>query len=100
MTTKIFRIEDKDFQLSCFMSFASYGRETDYDFKLMWRQHGKRKWLDIKGYERTYRVRTDMKDILKYIPKEDVLNLAKEEYGKYAPEERKLFGEIDKNEIT
>lgn len=63
-------------------------------FKLMQRQKGKRKWIGIKGYENSYRVDTDMVDILKYVDKCDVMIAAKAEYDKYAPSEDIFIKEL------
>lgn len=82
MTDLILKKGDIEFKLSCELSL-SFGHR--YMFKLMQRQKGKRKWLEIKGYENTYRVNTDMVDIFKYVDKSEVMMAAKAEYDKYAP---------------
>lgn len=84
MTDLILKKGETEFKLSCRLHF-NFGH--CYMFKLMQRQKGKRKWLEIKGYENTYRVNTDMVDIFKYVDKSEVMMAAKAEYDKYAPSE-------------
>lgn len=92
MTDMIFPQEDRDLKLTCTLHIGTLDTSARYLFKLMQRDKGKRKWQDIKGYERQYRVNTDMDDILKYLSKSQVMGLAKLEYKKYAPTES-LFDE-------
>ena len=84
MTDLIFKKGDIEFKLSCRLHFDFC---HCYMFKLMQRQKGKKKWLEIKGYENSYRVNTDMVEILKYVDKSEVMMAAKAEYDKYVPSE-------------
>lgn len=84
MTDLILKKGDIEFKLSCRLDF-NFGHR--FLFKLMQRQKGKKKWLEIKGYENSYRVDNDMIDILKYVDKSEVMMAAKAEYDKYAPSE-------------
>ena len=91
MTDLILKKGDIEFKLSCRLDFY-FGHR--YLFKLMQRQKGKKKWLEIKGYENTYRVNTDMDDILNYVDKSEVIMVAKAEYDKYAPSEDIFIKEL------
>ena len=86
MTDLILKKGDIEFKLSCRLNLG-FPHDYHYLFKLMQRQKGKKKWLEIKGYENTYRVDTDMADILKYVDKSEVMMAAKTEYDKYYPSE-------------
>lgn len=87
MTEMIFPQENRDLKLTCTMHSEILGHSVRYSFKLMQRAKGKRKWQEIKGYERQYRVNTDMDDILRYLSRSQVMGVAKLEYKKYAPTE-------------
>ena len=95
MTDLIFKKGDIEFKLSCILNL-SFSRGHSYMFKLMQRQKGNRKWLEIKGYENTYSVDTNMVDILKYVDKSEVMMAAKTEYDKYAPSEAIFIKELTK----
>lgn len=86
MTEMIFSQEERDLKLTCTLHIDTFASAL-YNFKLMQREKGKRKWQDIKGYEHTYRVNTDMDDILRYLSRSQVMGLAELEYKKYAPTE-------------
>lgn len=86
MTEMIFPQENRDLKLSCKLYIDILGN-CRYSFKLMQRAKGKRKWQDIKGYEHSYRVNTDMDDILRYLSRSQVMGLAELEYKKYTPKE-------------
>ena len=66
MTDLILKKGEIEFKLSCRLDL-NFGHR--YLFKLMQRQKGKKKWIEIKGYENSYRVNTEMDDILKYVIK-------------------------------
>lgn len=85
MTEMIFPQDDKDLKLTCTLHIDILGTSAYYSFKLMQRAKGKRKWQEIKGYERQYRVNTYMDDILRYLSKSQVMELAELEYKKYDP---------------
>lgn len=87
MTEMIFPQDIRDLKLTCTMRSEILGHSVRYSFKLMQRAKGKRKWQEIKGYERQYRVNTDMDDILRYLSRSQVMGLAELEYKKYAPTE-------------
>lgn len=87
MTEMIFSQEERDLKLTCTLHIDTLSVSARYIFKLMQRAKGKRKWQDIKGYEHTYRVNTDMDDILRYLSRSQVMGLAELEYKKYAPTE-------------
>lgn len=87
MTEMIFPQENRDLKLTCTLHIDMLRHSACYSFKLMQRAKGKRKWQDIKGYEHSYRVETDMEDILRYLSKSQVMGLAELEYKKYAPAE-------------
>jgi hypothetical protein len=87
MTEMIFSQEERDLKLTCTLHIDTFSVSARYIFKLMQRAKGKRKWQDIKGYEHTYRVNTDMDDILRYLSRSQVMGLAELEYKKYAPTE-------------
>ena len=93
MTDLILKKGDIEFKLSCRLNLG-FSHDYRYLFKLMQRQKGKKKWLEIKGYENTYRVNTDMDDILKYVDKSEVMMAAKTEYDKYAPSEDIFIKEL------
>lgn len=65
-----------------------WNHSARYRFKLQQRERGKRKWCDLKGEE--YTVYTEKDIVLKYVSKEDVLELAFEEYKKYSPNSEML----------
>lgn len=88
MTDMIFPQDNRDLKLTCTLHIDMLGTSARYSFKLMQRAKGKRKWQEIKGYERQYRVNTDMDDILRYLSRSQVMGLAELEYKKYAPAER------------
>lgn len=83
----IFSQEERDLKLTCTLHVDTLSVSARYIFKLMQRAKGKRKWQDIKGYEHTYHVNTDMDDILRYLSRSQVMGLAELEYKKYAPTE-------------
>lgn len=85
MTEMIFPQENRDLKLTCKLHIDMFANSVRYSFKLMQRAKGKRKWQDIKGYERQYRANTDMDDILRYLSRSQVMGLAELEYKKYAP---------------
>lgn len=87
MTEKIIKKEDVEYKLTCSL-FMEWNRPTKYRFKLQQRECGKRKWLDLKGEE--YLVYTEKDIVLQYVSKEDVLELAFEEYKKYYPNNEML----------
>lgn len=87
MTEMIFPQENRDLKLSCTLRIEMLDTSARYSFKLMQRAKGKRKWQDIKGYERKYYVNTDMDDILRYLSRSQVMALAELEHKKYAPKE-------------
>lgn len=86
----IFPQENRDLKLTCTLHNDILSTPARYSFKLMQRAKGKRKWQEIEGYENQYRVTTDMDDILRYLSRSQVIELAELEYKKYAPSE-KLF---------
>lgn len=88
MTEKIIKKENIEYKLICNLS-TEWNRLAKYKFKLQQREQGKRKWKDLKGEE--YRVYTEKDIILKYVSKEDVLELAFEEYKKYSPSNSNMF---------
>lgn len=92
MTEMIFPQENRDLKLTCKLNIDMFANSVRYSFKLMQRAKGKRKWQDIRGYERLYRANTDMDDILRYLSRSQVMGLAELEYKKYAPAEC-LFNE-------
>ena len=85
MTEKIFRKENIEYKLECRLTLHAFGSTFSYLFKLMQRDNGKRKWRELKGYERTYRVTTEMKDILLYLKKDEVIEVANIEHQFYKP---------------
>lgn len=87
MTEMIFPQDIRDLKLTCTMQSETFSNSVSYSFKLMQRAKGKRKWQEIKGYERKYRLNTDMDDILRYLSRSQVMGVAKLEYKKYAPTE-------------
>lgn len=87
MTDKIIKKEDVEYKLTCSLSME-WNRPAKYRFKLQQRGCGKRKWLDLKGEE--YKVYTEKDIVLKHVSKEDVLELAFEEYKKYSPNSEML----------
>lgn len=87
MTEKIIKKEDVEYKLTCSLTMG-WNRLAKYRFKLQQRERGKRKWLDLKGEE--YMVHTDKNVVLQYVSKEDVLELAFEEYKKYSPNSEML----------
>ncbi len=86
MTEMIFSQEERDLKLTCTLYIDTFS-SARYNFKLMQREKGKRKWQEIEGYEWQYRVHTDMDDILRYLSRSQVMELAELEYKKYAPTE-------------
>lgn len=88
MTEKIIKKEDVEYKLTCSL-FVAWNRPAKYRFKLEQREQGKRKWRDLFGEE--YKVYTEKDIILKYVSKEDVLELAFEEYKKYNPSNGGMF---------
>lgn len=88
MTEKIIKKEDVEYKLTCILSIE-WNRPAKYRFKLQQRERGKRKWRDLFGEE--YKVYTEKDIILKYVSKEDVLELAFEEYKKYNPSNGGMF---------
>ena len=91
MTDLILKKGDIEFKLSCRLHF-NFGH--CYMLKLMRRQKGKKKWLEIKGYENSSRVDNDMSDILKCVDKSEVMMAAKTEYDKYSPSEDIFIKEL------
>lgn len=87
MTEKIIKKEDVEYKLTCSLSIE-WNRPAKYGFKLQQRERGKRKWRDLKGEE--YTVYTPKDIILEHVSKEDVLELAFEEYKKYSPNSEML----------
>ena len=87
MTEMIFLQENRDLKLTCTLHIDMLRCSARYSFKLMQRAKGKRKWQELKGYERLCRVNTDMDDILRYLSRSQVMGLAELEYKKYAPKE-------------
>lgn len=87
MTEMIFPQENRDLKLTCTLRIDMFSRSACYSFKLVQRAKGKRKWQELKGYERQCRVNTDMDDILRYLSRSQVMGLAELEYKKYAPKE-------------
>lgn len=87
MTEKIIKKEDVEYKLMCNL-YIEWNRLAKYRFKLQQRERGKRKWLDLKGEE--CMVHTDKNVVLQYVSKEDVLELAFEEYKKYSPNSEML----------
>ena len=88
MTEMIFSQGERDLKLTCTLHVDTLSVSARYFFKLMQRDKGKRKWQEIKGYEYQYRVTTDMEDILRYLPRSQVMKLAELEYKKYAPTQK------------
>ena len=88
MTEKIIKKEDVEYKLTCSLLVA-WNHSAKYRFKLEQRGQGKRKWRDLFGEE--YKVYTEKDIILKYVSKEDVLELAFEEYKKYNPSNGGMF---------
>lgn len=84
----IFSQGNIDLKLTCTLHIDTFSVSARYIFKLMQRAKGKRKWQDIKGYEHTYRVNTDMYDILRYLSRSQVMGLAELEYKKYVPTQK------------
>lgn len=84
----IFSQGNIDLKLTCTLHIDTFSVSARYIFKLMQRAKGKRKWQDIKGYEHTYRVNTDMHDILRYLSRSQVMGLAELEYKKYVPTQK------------
>lgn len=87
MTEMIFSQGERDLKLTCTLHIDTF-TSARYNFKLMQREKDKRKWKDIEGYEWQYRVHTDMDDILRYLSRSQVMELAELEYKKYAPTEK------------
>lgn len=87
MTEKIIKKEGVEYKLTCSL-VMEWNRPAKYKFKLQQKEIGKRKWKDLKGEE--YRVYTEKDIVLKYVNKEDVLELAFEEYKKYSPNSEML----------
>lgn len=87
MTEKIIKKENVEYKLTCSL-VMEWNRPAKYGFKLQQREIGKREWKDLKGEE--YRVYTEKDIVLKYVNKEDVLELAFEEYKKYSPNSEML----------
>ena len=88
MTEKIIKKGGVEYKLTCSLSME-WNRPAKYRFKLQQRECGKRKWLDLKGED--YRVYTEKDIVLKHVSKEDVLELAFEEYKKYSPSNSNMF---------
>lgn len=88
MTEKIIKKEDVEYKLTCSL-FVAWNHSAKYRSKLEQREQGKRKWRDLFGEE--YKVYTEKDVILKYVSKEDVLELAFEEYKKYNPSNGDMF---------
>lgn len=88
MTEKIIKKENIEYKLICNL-FTEWNRPAKYKFKLQQREQGKRKWKDLKGEE--CRVYTEKDIVLKYVSKEDVLELAIEEYKKYSLSNSNMF---------
>ena len=88
MTEKIIKKENIEYKLICNL-FTEWNRPAKYKFKLQQREQGKSKWKDLKGEE--CRVDTEKDIVLKYVSKEDVLELAFEEYKKYSPSNSNMF---------
>ena len=88
MTEKIIKKEDVEYKLACTLSIE-WNRPAKYRFKLQQRERGKRKWRDLFG-ER-YLVYTEKDVVLEHISKDDVLELAFEEYKKYSPSNNDMF---------
>lgn len=88
MTEKIIKKENVEYKLTCNL-YTEWSRPAKYRFKLYQREPGKRKWLDLKGEE--YKVCTEKDIVLKHVSKEDVLELAFEEYKKYSPSNGDMF---------
>ena len=88
MTEKIIKKEDVEYKLTCSL-FVSWNDSAKYRLKLVQREQVKRKWRDLFGEE--YKVYTEKDIILKYVSKEDVLELAFEEYKKYNPSNGGMF---------
>jgi hypothetical protein len=86
MTEKYFIKGGIIFKLECRLYLNTYNDSPSYLFKLKQREKRKRKWKDIKGYERKYSATTDIDDILKYLTEDDIIGAAKSEYRRYAPE--------------
>lgn len=82
MTELKFANGDLEFKLSCDMNTD---RHRTYIFKLEQREKGKRKWNNVKEQEKRYCFETDMDIILKYLSKEQVIEVAELEYKKYKP---------------
>lgn len=87
MTEMIFPQEKRDLKLTCTMRSEMLGHSVRYSFKLEQREKGKRKWKEIKEEDRQYRVNTAMANVLKYLSKDQVMELAELEHNKYAPTE-------------
>lgn len=85
MTEMIFSQGERDLKLACTLYIDNFTRLSRYSFKLMQREKGKRKWKELEGYEYRYRIDTDMDDILRYLSRSQVMELAELEYKKYAP---------------
>lgn len=88
MTEKIIKKENIEYKLICNLS-TEWNRPAKYKFKLQQREQGKEKWKDLKGED--CRVYTEKYIVLKYVSKEDVLELAFEEYKKYSPSNSNMF---------
>lgn len=88
MTEKIIKKEDVEYKLTCNL-VMEWNRPAKYRFKLQQREIGKRKWLDLKGED--HRVYTEKDIVLEHVSKEDVLELAFEEYKKYSPSNGDMF---------
>jgi len=91
MTETIFAKGDITYKLECRLSLNSFNRSYSYLFKLMQRGKGKRKWCDISGYENQYRANTDIKDILKYLTKDEIMETAVLEHNNHSPSEKLIF---------
>ena len=92
MTEMIFPQEKRDLKLTCTMRSEMLGHSVRYSFKLEQREKRKRKWKEIKEEDRQYRVSTAMVNILKYLSRNQVMEIAELEHKKYAPTEG-LFNE-------
>ena len=88
----IFPQENRDLKLTCELHIDMLTNSVRYSFKLMQRAKGKRKWQDIRGYERLYRANTDTINNQFVRSRSQVMGLAELEYKKYAPAEC-LFNE-------
>lgn len=94
----IFPQENRDLKLTCTLYIDMFANSVRYSFKLMQRAKGKRKWQDIKGYERQYCANTDMDDILRYLLRSQVMGLTELEYKKYDSVECLFNEELSKKE--